>query len=219
MTLQDMPDYAKPTAYWTRHSDWYQGTFKDICDAWGGIEAYKFWLEYRERVAQLKLNWGIVHSVSLGLLDPLENFFIGNEVNAYKNQVQNIYDQAAVCACKLFEQLEGVYTNAVNQAKAMVTKVSDYINNNINPLVQKAQADLNNVSNYINNTINPVVNKAKSDIQTLTADANQTIQKINDAVKTLNTHTDQIKDLYTKVGTAAPKTTPILDISKLFKEN
>jgi len=209
------------SSYTDRHSDWYKGAFKIVCDAYGQIEADKFFIQCNERAFEIDAMFAPIHAISLGLLDPIKNFLISIEQKTYDNQVVTIYDNGALAGCKMVEQLEGVYNNAVAQAQAMVKEVSDYINGTINPLITKAKsdvaqisADVKNVQDYINNNLTTAINGLQTKAASVDAQINANIQKINNVVAevntmltTVNSHTSQIQDLYSKISSAPPVTT------------
>jgi methyl-accepting chemotaxis protein len=197
------------SSYTTRHSDWYHGAFTAVCDAYGQIEAEKFYMQCNARALEIDGLFAPINAISFGLLNPLKNFLISIEQNTYNKQVVNIYDQGACAGCKFCEQLEGqitqamgkitdAYNKAVAQAQAMVKQVSDYITANVTPAVQKAQADLKQVSDYVNGQVTNAVNNAQTKINAFDSQIKADTDKINAIISDVNSKAQQISEIKTQ---------------------
>lgn len=195
--------HQTPSPYWNRHSDWYQGVFKQLCHAWGLQAELAYYLSMEKECVEVETWFSFDF---LGMLNWLKRFIIDIKINTYNKNYLSVYDENALGGCKFaegfeaqlnvaFNKIKEAYDNAVAQAQAMVTKVSDYITQNIVPAVQNAQNQVSQITNYINQQLTPVVNSAQQTANNVKTQVDATITKVNNVVTDLNTKTQQINAL------------------------
>jgi uncharacterized protein YukE len=198
--------HKTPTAYYTRHADWYKGIFRELCHAWGLQAELVYYLQMEKECVEIYTTWAPMSAISMGLLNPLRDWFIALKKNAYEKNYLAVYDEGAVGACKFAEGMEGqfsatfnkikeAYDNAVAQAQNMVNGVADYINKNINPALQNAQAQVNNVVAKVNGEITSAVNAAQQKANDVKADLNNAVNKLNQVVGEINAQAQKITNL------------------------
>lgn len=131
-------------------------------------------------------------------------------VTAAQNAIAQAQNSIAAIQTKV-NQASTDATNAFNNARTAINNVAQ-----VNQDLAAAKTTINNIIADVNakaTTINSIlvdVNAKAKQITALQSQASDAVAKINSAVSTLNTHTNQINDLYAKLKatpTPAPTTT------------
>jgi len=181
-----------PSNYRNRHSDWYNGVFRDVVHQIGLVGEALFWLDCEGKcnfVDSLIPDWFPLTEV--------QKAFISIFKSHYNSKYTQVYDEWALQACKSFEVLEGQINNVLGQIKGQVDEAKAYINNNlINPL-----------KNKINSEVVPAINDALGRVRTAEAtirnaqvsitEALADVANLDRTVASLNT---QVKDARTKIN-------------------
>jgi uncharacterized phage infection (PIP) family protein YhgE len=193
-------EHKTPSQYWYRHSDWYQGTWKYVCDAWGKIEEYQFYLQCEEHAHEADvLGW-------IPLLgDAIKNLWINIWKQVYNAKYVDMYDNASLKACKFFEQLEDQVNKVLGEIKTQVESAKTYIQTNfispiqskisvLNDSLTKAQSrlsDLNVSLNAFGTRLSDAEASVKSALDSANTALNRATSVLND-VNNLKTKADQM---------------------------
>ncbi|MBA7493431.1 hypothetical protein ES702_03989 [subsurface metagenome] len=200
-----------PSNYRTRHTDWYNGVFRDVVHQIGLVGEALFWLD-----CEGKASFADALIPDWYPLTEMQKAIIGLFRGHYASKYTDVYDDWALQACKSFEVLEGQINGVLGQIKEKVDEAKAYINNNlINPL-----------KNQINNEVVPAINDALAKIRTAEATIRDAQVSINEAladvvnldrsVTSLNT---QVKDARTKIDAAISDfDTKIRDVNKAITD-
>jgi len=183
-----------PTNYRTRHSDWYNGVFRDVVHQIGLIGEALFWIDCEGKAS---LTDSLIPDYFP--LSVVQSVFISLYRNHYNSKYTQVYDDWCLQGCKTFETLEGQINNVLGQIKGQVDAAKAYIQKNlIDPLTAK-----------INNEILPAINDALGRVRTAEAtirnaqvsitEALADVANLDRVVTSLNT---QVKDARTKIDAA-----------------
>jgi len=181
-----------PSNYRNRHSDWYNGVFRDVVHQIGLVGEALFWLDCEGKC-------GFVDSLIPDWypLTEIQKAFISIFKSHYNAKYIDVYDDWCLQGCKTFEVLEGQVNNVLGQIKGQVDEAKAYIQKNlIDPL-----------KNKINNEILPAVNDAVSRVRTAEATIRDAQVSINEALadvvnldRTVASLNTQVKDARTKIN-------------------
>jgi len=181
-----------PTNYRTRHSDWYNGVFRDVVHQIGLVGEALFWLDCEGKcnfVDSLIPDWFPLNYIQDGLI----NIFKSH----YNAKCTQVYDDWCLQACKTFEVLEGQVNNVLGQIKGQVDEAKAYIQKN---LIDPLQAKINN---EVVPAINDVIGRVKTaeatirDAQVSISEALADVGNLDRTVSSMNT---QVKNIQSKVN-------------------
>jgi len=179
-----------PSNYRNRHSDWYNGAFRDVVHQIGLVGEALFWLDCEGKcsfIDSLVPEWPLVGG--------LDNILINIFRNHYNSKYTQVYDEWALQACKSFEVLEGQINNVLGQIKGQVDEAKAYIDANlIKPIRDK-----------INNEVLPQVNNVLSRISSAETTIRKAQISINEALADVANLDRIVGSLNTEVKNARSK--------------
>jgi len=180
-----------PSNYRDRHSDWYNGVFRDVVHQIGLVGEALFWLD-----CEGKASFADSLIPDYFPLSVVQSVFISLFRSHYNSKYTQVYDEWALQACKSFEILEGQINNVLGQIQGKVDEAKAYIEKNL----------INPIKNKINNEILPAVNDAISRVRTAEATIRDAKVSVNEALadvanldRTVASLNTQVKNIQSKV--------------------
>ena len=183
-----------PINYRNRHSDWYNGAFRDVVHQIGLVGEALFWLDCEGKAGfadTLIPDWFPLTEVQKAIIALFKSH--------YNSKYTHVYDDWCLQACKTFETLEGQVNNVLGQIQGKVDEAKAYINNNlINPLKAK-----------INSEVVPAINDALGRVRTAEATIRDAKVSITEALadvvnldRSVTSLNGQVKDARSKIDSA-----------------
>lgn len=180
-----------PTNYRTRHSDWYNGAFRDVVHQIGLVGEALFWLDCEGKAGfadALIPDWFPLTEVQKAIIALFKSH--------YNSKYTHVYDDWCLQACKTFETLEGQVNNVLGQIQGKVDEAKAYIEKNL----------INPVKNKINSEVVPAINDALGRVRTAEATIRDAKVSITEALadvvnldRTVTSLNGQVKNLQSKI--------------------
>lgn len=187
-----------PTNYRNRHSDWYNGVFREVVHQIGLVGEALFWLDCEGKcnfIDTLIPDWFPLNYIQDGLI----NIFKAH----YNAKYTHVYDDWCLQACKSFEVLEGQVNNVLGQIKGKVDEARAWIEQNLtNPLKDKINKE---IIPQVNNVVNKI-RDAESQVRSIQSKVSDELEPLISQVQTRLRYTEEaVKQAQNKVNEAVSK--------------